>query len=104
MRNREEYYGSEKISSLSYLEFGSIDLEKGKKTIWAYWQDQRAYDMYMFSRYARDLFAFRKFLGEKEKTTKIFNEYVKETAHVKLMDYLFKYAGLISVRGGQLYM
>ena len=99
MGNREEYYGSEKISSLSYLEFGSIDLEEGKKTIWAYWQDQKAYDMYMFSRYARDLFAFRKFLGEKEKSVEIFNEYVKKTAHVKLMDYLFKYVGLISVRG-----
>ncbi len=100
MADRKNYYGNENIESLSYLEFGSIDIKEGKKSIWAYWQDQDAYDMYMFSRYARDLFLFRKFLDEKEKTVCKLNEYVLMTAHTKLMDYLLKYAALISVEEG----
>lgn len=41
MKNREdlkEYYGSEEIELLSYLEFGSIDIKNAKKTVWGYWQ------------------------------------------------------------------
>ena len=60
MDNRK-YYGCENPESVSYLEFGSINLVKGQKTIWNYWQNQEAYDLYMFARYSRDLFAFRKF-------------------------------------------
>ena len=68
MKNREdlkEYYGSEEIELLSYLEFGSIDIKNAKKTVWGYWQHQEAYDLYMFARYARDLFLFRDFYTEK---------------------------------------
>lgn len=96
--NKSIYYGSENPEAVSYLEFGSINLVKGEKKIWNYWQDQEAYDLYMFARYARDLFAFRKFFGEKEKTVKKLNEYVLKSAHNKLMDYLFKYAGLLAVK------
>ncbi len=95
--DNQKYYGCENPESVSYLEFGSINLVKGEKKIWGYWQDQIAYDLYMFARYSRDLFAFRKFFGEKEKTVKKLNEYVLRSAHDKLMDYIFKYAGILAI-------
>ena len=57
--NNRQYYGCENPEAISYLEFGSINVVKGEKKIWNYWQDQNAYDLYMFARYAKDLFAFR---------------------------------------------
>ncbi len=95
--NSKQYYGCENPEAVSYLEFGSINLQKGEKKIWGYWQDQLAYDLYMFARYSKDLFAFRKFFNEKEKTVEKLNEYVIKSAHDKLMDYIFKYAGMITV-------
>lgn len=95
--NKTSYYGSEKRELLSYLEFGSIDLENAKKTIWGYWQDQEAYDLYMFARYARDLFLFRDFFDEKEKSIVLLNEYIKKSAHDKIIDYIFKYAGVMTL-------
>ena len=98
--NNKQYYGCENPEAVSYLEFGSINLQKGEKKIWGYWQDQLAYDLYMFARYSRDLFAFRKFFDEKEKTVKKLNEYVIRSAHDKLMDYIFKYAGMRAISLG----
>lgn len=92
-----KYYGCENPESVSYLEFGSINLVKGEKKIWNYWQNQDAYDLYMFARYSRDLFAFRKFFDEENKTVEKLNEYVLKSAHNKLMDYIFKYAGMLAV-------
>lgn len=94
---KEDYYGSPHASSLSYLEFGSINFEKAEKKIWGYWQDQEAYDLYMFSRYARDLFLFRSFLEEKRQDVETLDEFIRQSAHVKLLDYIFKYAGVITV-------
>lgn len=96
--SHSKYYGCEDPKAASYLEFGSIDLEKDEKRVWNYWQDQDAYDFYMFARYSRDLFAFRKFFNEEEKTVETLNKYVVNSAHNKLMDYLFKYAGMIVVK------
>ena len=62
--SRKDFYGDNGNTSLSYLEFGSIDLKGRKKSIWGYWHDQEAYDLYMFSRYAKDMFAFRKFVED----------------------------------------
>ena len=95
-KNQENYYGGKEMSSLSYLEFGSIDIAGAKKTVWGYWQDQEAYDLYMFSRYARDLFSFRHFLENGEHTVKGFDHCVRNSAHVKLLDYIFKYAGMMA--------
>lgn len=97
MDNRK-YYGCDEPESVSYLEFGSINLVKGEKIIWNYWQNQEAYDLYMFARYSRDLFAFRKFFEEEEKTVGKLNEYILRAAHNKLMDYIFKYAGMLVIR------
>lgn len=93
---KEDYYGSPNASSLSYLEFGSIDMARAEKKIWGYWQDQAAYDLYMFSRYARDLFLFRSFLEEKRQDVETLDEVIRQSAHVKLLDYIFKYAGVIT--------
>ena len=93
------YYGSDEVETVSYLEFGSIDLNKAKKTVWAYWHDQQAYDLYMFSRYARDLFIFREFVKDHQSGgggISRLNECILASAHNKLADYLFKYAGLIT--------
>ena len=92
-----DYYGSENNKSISYLEFGAIDIEQKNKLIWAYWQDQEAYDLYMFSRYARDLISFRKFSENRIYTIEALDNCIKNTAHDKILDYVFKYASLISV-------
>ena len=97
MSKNDIYYGTEKRDSLSFLEFGSIDLEKHKKTTWGYWQDAEAYDLYMFARYAKDLFLFRDFFKEKEKNIHVLEEYIKKSAHDKLLDYVFKYAGVVTL-------
>lgn len=98
--NKDKYYGCENPESVSYLEFGSINLVKGEKKIWNYWQDQNAYDLYMFARYSKDLFAFRKFFEEPKKSIEKLNEYILRSAHNKLMDYIFKYAGMNAIQKG----
>lgn len=63
---KKNYYGTDgEMDAVSYLEFGSINIKEGTKKIWGYWHDQEAYDLYMFSRYARDLIAFRDFAQSK---------------------------------------
>lgn len=91
------YYGSEDTELLSYLEFGSIDIKNAKKTVWGYWQHQEAYDLYMFARYARDLFLFRDFYYEKQKSILKLREYINRTAHDKIIDYVFKYVGFLTL-------
>lgn len=95
--DNKKYYGCENPEAVSYLEFGAINIVKGQKTIWNYWQDQMAYDLYMFARYSKDLFAFRHFFEEEIKTPETLNKYVLNAAHNKLLDYIFKYAGLLAV-------
>lgn len=95
--NNKKHYGCDNPESISYLEFGSINVVKGKKTIWNYWQDQIAYDLYMFARYSKDLFSFRHFIEEEYKTPQKLNQYILEAAHNKLLDYIFKYVGLLVI-------
>lgn len=96
MNANNAYYGNESNTSISYLEFGSVDIEKKKKTIWGYWQDQEAYDLYMFARYSRDLFSFRHYLDNKEEhNLDGLMKRIKCSAHDKLLDYIFKYAGFV---------
>ncbi len=100
MVSNKDYYGNEKECAISYLEFGSIDLSQKKKSIWGYWQDQEAYDLYMFARYARDLFSFRHFLSEEEShNMRALQKCIKNSAHDKLLDYIFKYAGIVTAIG-----
>lgn len=96
------YYGTQDVHSVSYLEFGSMDLAAKSKKIWAYWQDEEAYDLYMFARYARDLLAFRKLIENKKQLggVKQLDEAVKRSAHDKLMDYILKYVGMLAIDDG----
>ena len=94
MTQKKEYYGTDDNSAVSYLEYGSIDLENKSKKIWGYWQDQEAYDLYMFARYARDLFSFREFIKGPDYSLESFLRTIEASAHDKLLDYVFKYAGI----------
>lgn len=44
---------------VTFLEFGEIDLARGKKTIWDFRLHQKAYDWFMLGRYTNDLLAYR---------------------------------------------
>lgn len=56
--NNDVFYGTTNISSLSYLEFGAIDLIKGSKTVWDFRLNQKAYDWLMLARYGNDMAAY----------------------------------------------
>ena len=93
------YYGTQDVHSVSYLEFGSLDLREKSKKIWAYWQDAEAYDLYMFARYARDILMFRKVIDEINYGGVLsLADAVKRSAHDKLMDYILKYAGMLAIQ------
>ncbi len=96
MSRENDYYGSDENQAISYLEFGSVNTKEKSKRIWGYWQDQEAYDLYMFARYARDIFSFRHFLDEEDNSINSLQTVIEGSAHVKLLDYIFKYAGIIS--------
>ena len=59
-KEKQQYYGSQEKESLTYLEFGGIDLVEGTKSIWDFRIDQEAYDFLMLSRYAKEIIAFNK--------------------------------------------
>lgn len=59
----ETYYNTAQPESISYLEFGHINLKKSQKTVYDYYQHQKAYDWFMLARYANDLSAFIKMTG-----------------------------------------
>ena len=61
-KEKQQYYGSQEKESLTYLEFGGIDLVEGSKSIWDFRIDQEAYDFLMLSRYAKEIIAFNKSL------------------------------------------
>ncbi len=54
MQNNK-FYGTEKVSSISYLEFGAIDLDASRKLVWDLKLHQKAYDWYMHARYSNDI-------------------------------------------------
>ena len=86
MNKNEAYYGSEENTAISYLEFGSVDIEKKSKKIWGYLQDQEAYDLYMFARYARDLFAFREYEIGNDFSVETLQQHIINSAHDKILD------------------
>ncbi|MFI3202502.1 MAG: hypothetical protein R3Y54_13455 [Eubacteriales bacterium] len=94
---KSNYYGNENNNRISYLEFGSIDTQKQKKDVWGFWLDQDAYDLYMFSRYARDLFAVRNYIQSEEKSVVAIEDCFRNTAHDKISDYIAKYVGMMTI-------
>ena len=53
-----EHYGADERTSVSFLEFGSIDFSRRSKTTWGFLIDDRAYDFCMVARYVKDLMSF----------------------------------------------
>ena len=56
----DKYYNTEKHKSLTYLEFGSINIEKGEKCVWDFRVNQDAYDLFMFARYSKELISYKR--------------------------------------------
>lgn len=55
----DDFYGNKRSETVTFLEFGQIDLGAGKKTIWDFRLHQKAYDWFMLGRYSNDLLAYR---------------------------------------------
>ncbi len=53
-----KFYGTEDISSISFLEFGAIDMRASKKLVWDLKLHQKAYDWYMHARYSNDIVCY----------------------------------------------
>lgn len=53
------YYNIDDSKSVTFLEFGSIDLEASKKNVWDLRLHQEAYDFFMIARYFKDLLTYR---------------------------------------------
>ena len=56
--SRNQFYGTDKATSISYLEFGSFDLVEIKKEVWDFRLHQKAYDWFMLGRYANDFLTY----------------------------------------------
>lgn len=82
--NKSKYYGSKKNEGLTYLEFGGINLKSSKKEIWDFKTDQEAYDLFMLSRYAKEIIGYKD--GKKalkEKDFDLFLKIYKSEVHTK---------------------
>lgn len=103
MADNSIFYGTQDSSAITYLEFGEIDIAKGKKKIWEFQLHQKAYDWLMLSRYANDLHAFIS-MGEKlskdalKDMMDIYNREVHHGAEASL--HLAKIIGLETTRKG----
>jgi len=56
--SKEQFYGTDQPTTISYLEFGAIDMENSRKEIWDFRLHQKAYDWLMLARYANDMVAY----------------------------------------------
>lgn len=77
------FYGTEKSSTVTYLEFGEIDLERGAKKIWDFRLHQKAYDWLMMGRYSNDIYTFISMSERLDKVplNEIVNTYLQEIHH-----------------------
>ena len=77
------YYGPDIPTTISFLEFGSIDLAANKKNVWEFQLHDKAYDWLMLARYANDLVAYLRLkdrLGQ-EDLKKLADLYAREVHH-----------------------
>lgn len=58
MENNRTFYGTADSPSITYLEFGEIDIQRSEKKVWEFKLHQKAYDWLMLGRYSNDLLAF----------------------------------------------
>ena len=82
MKNKT-FYGTSELDSLSYMEFGSIDLVEGKKNVWDFRLHDKAYDFLMHARYSNDIFGYLLMndMLENGALIDIFNLYSQEIYH-----------------------
>lgn len=64
--SNNNFYGTEEISSLSYMEFGAIDLSSSKKLVWDLKLHQKAYDWYMHARYSNDILCYKTMIEQRD--------------------------------------
>ena len=98
MASSKGFYNTDKTKSLTFLEFGSLDLSQGEKKIWDFRTDQEAYDFFMLARYMKDLMVFRKLSAEArsgELGTEQFAIYQKE---VHTQDFYNSFSKLAALR------
>lgn len=95
--NTKIFYGDERPKALTYLEFGEINLEKQRKTVWEFQLHQKAYDWIMLPRYMNDILAYQdmlKVLGTVPDQA-IFDIYNREVHHADdVSTHLSKLLGL----------
>lgn len=53
-----KFYGTEKNDTITYLEFGEVNLREGTKKVWDFRLHQKAYDWLMLGRYTNDIIAY----------------------------------------------
>lgn len=53
-----KFYGTEKNDTITFLEFGEVNLREGTKKVWDFRLHQKAYDWLMLGRYANDIIAY----------------------------------------------
>ena len=66
--DKETFYGTGESKTISYLEFGSIDLSSNRKDVWDFRLHEKAYDWLMCARYANDMVTY---IDMKEKIDKL---------------------------------
>lgn len=78
-----KFYCTNAQPAFSYLEFGSIDMEKGKKHVWDFRLHQQAYDWLMHARYSNDLITYLKLCESVDNASphEIADEYKKGIHH-----------------------
>lgn len=70
-----------RYDNFSYLEFGSVDPQSGKRTLYDYRTDSQAYEWLMHGRYSNDIYAYYQMidalkLGRHDKVAEIFSHSV----------------------------
>lgn len=70
-----------RYDNFSYLEFGSIEPQSGKRTLYDYRTDEQAYEWLMHGRYSNDIFAYHQMinalkLGRNDEVIKVFSQLV----------------------------
>ncbi|MCX6122128.1 MAG: hypothetical protein NTX44_11000 [Ignavibacteriales bacterium] len=88
---KQNFYGMNNNASITYLEFGSIDVPAGKKHIWDFRLHDKAYDWLMHARYSNDIYAYLSMqdallYGSLDKAFNIYNAdvYHKDDAVINL--------------------
>lgn len=99
MADNAGYYNTSRPDTVTYLEFGHINLSAGSKTVYDYYQHQRAYDFFMLGRYGNDLAAFSRLTRtlDRDAVPAALEEYRREVHTADLHSNLAKLTGLAAL-------